>query len=190
MTAPIWLGFKGLSNLDNISRIGMRNANVLPLPVTASTATSFRSRKSGIAADWNNKNVLVKFNFVCFLNFHIVYQLPERVSSFENPNCLLSLTQPLKGLKSSTQTSFFTLTFLRHSFKAVALFWSFTIYIYFHVVLFWLVTSKEVTSHVTVKGAKIQTELGFFNLPSSDIIVHLLYPLVKETKKKIWTGKQ
>ena len=71
-------------------------------------------------------------------------------------------------------------------FQGSCTFWSFTIYFYFHVVLFWLVTS-----HVTVKGAKIQTELGFFNLPNSDIIiVHLLYPLVKETKKKIWTGKQ
>ena len=178
MTAPIWLGFNGLSNLDNISRIGIRNANVLPLPVTASTATSFRSRKSGIAADWNNKNVSVKFNFVCFLNFHFVYQLPERVSSFENPNCLLSLTQPLKGLIYSTQTSYLTIIFLQYTFfKKQVPFGFFTFitirYYYFSrcfVIGFVLISD---VIDVPVKGAKIQTGLGFFNLPTLDIILHL-----------------
>jgi len=35
-----------------ISRIGMRKANVLPLPVTASAATSFFWSRSGITAAW------------------------------------------------------------------------------------------------------------------------------------------
>ena len=56
ISAPIWLGFKAPSGRwVRISKTGSRKARVLPLPVTASAATSFRSKNRGIVADCKNK---------------------------------------------------------------------------------------------------------------------------------------
>ena len=56
ISAPIWLGFKGPSGRwVRISKTGSRKARVLPLPVTASAATSFRSKNRGIVANCKNK---------------------------------------------------------------------------------------------------------------------------------------
>ena len=57
--APIWLYFNGSSKCVRISKMGRRKAKVLPLPVTASAATSFLSRKSGIVVDCKKETKMV-----------------------------------------------------------------------------------------------------------------------------------
>ena len=53
--APIWWIFSDVSNFESISNIGIKKARVFPLPVTASAATSFRSRNNGIVAAWKKR---------------------------------------------------------------------------------------------------------------------------------------
>ena len=53
--APIWWIFSVVSNFESISNIGIKKARVFPLPVTASAATSFRSRNNGIVAAWKKR---------------------------------------------------------------------------------------------------------------------------------------
>ena len=64
--APIWWIFSDVSNFESISNIGIKKARVFPLPVTASAATSFRSRNNGMVAAWKKKEIKIGNGFQSF----------------------------------------------------------------------------------------------------------------------------
>ena len=71
----------------------MINARVLPLPVTASAATSFRSRKSGMVAAWTG---VIEVNSSRWRVFMVDWERPREAQEVPSPLlppiCNLSLS--------------------------------------------------------------------------------------------------